>query len=198
MTKSFIFVSATGAVLSIAGSVNAQTVYPPIQITNATQTGGSYVEPSIAVSKVNPGHIVVGCNETVGSLNTLWYALTNNGYATDTRGHFPTVNCTGVGAVSFNPATASSPVTDDLWVGGIVGYFPGASGFAIWNCPPGSSSLGEQGVICNAPGSFVWYDKGLVAVGPSPTHAGSYRMYLGFTKIHGACGSELQTLFIGK
>lgn len=182
MTRDLMRAFVAGLAVSISTAVHAQTVYPPVQITNATVTGGTYVETSISVSKVNPAHIVAGCIETtaVGG-NRLWYALTINGFATDARGHVPIPNCPSATATSYDPTTFASPVTDDLWVGGIVGSYlaPFGTGFTVWNCPPGSTSFGDEGRICPVP--YQRYDKSLVAVGPSPTHAGSYRMYLGVT-----------------
>ncbi len=183
------------ALAAMSVNVLVQPTFTTVLMSNASADGDAYNEPCISVSKVNPNLLIVACNfqrapYVTGDVRRVYYGIsttgllgTHAGFAE--RAFLPVPPGFG-GQTSdwrwFDPMTAASYTTDNLWVGCVIRS--GAlndGGFAVWRNPQSTAalSLTDSGEMRS---SGNREDKGMIAVGPDRLHPGAEVMHLGFAR----------------
>lgn len=187
------------AVLSLGSGAWAQAPTFNTVVLNFPQADGdAYNETSVSVSRVNPNHLIVACNYQrppfFGNFRKLYYGISttgilgSHGSQWSQRGELPLPpGYSGTDWQWFDPMTAASQNSDNLWVGCVLRLGPvpiEQAGFAVWRNTAGTGTLAlsDPSVINPLAGSKD--DKGMLAVGPDRGNPGVETMYLGFTRVN--------------
>ncbi len=171
------------AVLSVAGAAWGQHVDAARRVNAVLNPGAhEYREPAIAVSGVNPKHLIVGWVDMTPPF-PLHYAISVNAAATFSEGLLVPVGCIpGAPVFPFaDPMVASSMVSDDLWIGGVI-YSNLQQGFTVFHNGPGSGLIDLAGSVeCRQDLRGTVLDKPFMAVGPRFDAPAVQTLYLFFT-----------------
>ncbi len=155
-------------VLIAAQPALARQTYPFSRRVNATLNPGvsTYIEPTIAVSRQVPSHLLVAFTEE-SSPSKVHYAVSLDAAATPfAEGLLATSSCPTGGP--FDSVAAASPTTDNLWVSAAVFGQPWQA-INVWHNGPGTTAIGPASEAICLDRGFASYgvDKPYLAIGPS-------------------------------
>ncbi len=167
-----------------AGAVCGQSIYTKRVNTVPNPGDHVYREAALAVSSQNASHLLVAWMEE-GSDHRVRYAISTDAAASFTGDYFTAVDCSDPsGNIYFDPMAASSPTTDDLWIG--YGLQSNAhQSIQVWHNGPGSTSLDHPSTAECRENIFVLLDKPFIGVGAKSAGSPYEKMYMFYTHFGG-------------
>jgi hypothetical protein len=189
-------IPAACATLILVPSVLGQRVLPPVRVHAAPNPGDhEYIETAVAVGGLSANHVLAAWLDRT-SPGFVRYAVSLDAGRTFVDAVLKPPECVpGAPPATFaDPMVASSPTTDDLWVGGVlIGVQQQAVN--VWRIPAGTAAPAVASAVeCRADRFGRPLDKPFIAVGPRVDLPAVETMYAFFTDF----APDAQGLLFGK
>lgn len=192
--------SALAAVV-VAQAASGQVIEATARLTNAQFSANNvdnYNETAIAVSRINPSHLITGCNYQpypIGGSRRVFYGISTTGILGASpfseTGYVPTAYPSTY--KWFDPTAGASQTTDTLFFGCLMNDDTSANppgAFFLWRNAPATGTLSAtphtQTGFFSVGSSFD--DKGFIAIGPGPSSGANVEQtYYGFARRSQLC-----------